>query len=114
MLRRAVIALLLAWVACACAEAPPAPARAAKPHAARAYVDPETGELGAPPSQREPGVAAGGGAGDEALEIVPGRTRAGGVMVDLRGRFSYGLRAAVSDDGKLTAACGARDGHRTD
>jgi hypothetical protein len=76
----------------------------------RAYVDPETGELGVPLSVQEPLTAAGSGAAAEPLVVVPGRTTAGGVMVDLRGQFPYDLRASVSNTGHITARCDSRDG----
>jgi hypothetical protein len=74
----------------------------------RAYVDPETGELGVPPLVEEAETATGGAAADEPLVVVPGRTAAGGVMVDLRGRFVYRLRASVAEDGRVTAQCDGR------
>jgi len=79
--------------------------------ALRAWVDPETGQLSAPPaSQAWSSVVRGGAAaGTTDLVIAPGRTTAGGVMVDLRGHFTYGLRASVSSEGRVTARCESRD-----
>ena len=104
-------ALVVASAACAGSDAQPNahPGDLPAVHVGvRAYVDPDTGELGAPVADDEPTSALGAGAADQALEVVPGRTSAGGVMVDLRGHFSYGLRATVSNDGRVAAHCDAR------
>jgi len=76
----------------------------------RAWVDPETGQLSAPPASEEPTSLLRGGAAEAAgLVVVPGKTAAGGVMVDLRGHFTYGLRASVSSEGRVSARCDSRD-----
>ncbi len=74
----------------------------------RAYIDPQTGEFAEPP----PGAPSGAGTTSEAfsrsserLVEVPGTTPAGGVKVDLRGRFLSTFAATVDAAGKPAAAC---------
>jgi len=73
-------------------------------HALRAYADPETGELVAPDGAEVSTVTGSGAAETAELEVVPAPTAAGGVMVDLRGRFRHETRAHLVDD-KLAADC---------
>jgi hypothetical protein len=76
----------------------------------RAWVDPETGLLGAPAEEQL--THDGGGAAvvdSDDLVLVPGKTSAGGMMVDLRGRFAYSRRASVSPDGRVATRCDLRD-----
>lgn len=73
-----------------------------------AHVDPGTGELGPAPEiggAEQPGPPGSGDRPD--IEILPGRSPAGGVMVDLRGRFALGMRASLQD-GRVTARCEPR------
>jgi hypothetical protein len=77
-----------------------------------AHADPDTGEIGAPIVEDAIPNNAGGAAAQPPLEVVPGRTVAGGVMVDLRGQFSYGLRASVSQDGRLVGDCVEYEAHK--
>lgn len=70
----------------------------------RAYIDPQTGKLAAPPE--DAGAAAGGRAAvEEPLVVEPGKTDAGGVMIDVRGRMMHSLRATLGPDGKVTTDC---------
>ena len=77
----------------------------------RAWVDPESGHLAAPPAAEDvPFATRGSAAADsQPLVLVPGRTGAGGKMVDLRGRFAYSRRATMSPDGRMTMACDLGD-----
>lgn len=69
----------------------------------RAYVDPQTGQLATPPEDVQfPGTAR---AVEEPLVVEPGKTDAGGVMVDLRGRLTYSLQATLNPDGTVTTDC---------
>ena len=79
--------------------------------AVRAWVDPDTGRLAAPSAaEDEPFVRRdGAAAASQPLVLVPGKTAAGGKMVDLRGRFTYSRRATVSPDGGMTMACDLGD-----
>jgi hypothetical protein len=71
----------------------------------RAWIDPETGRLGVPQEPNLPEHASGSAAaGIDGLQLVPGKTGAGGMMVDLRGHFAYGRRASVSPGG-IVADC---------
>lgn len=83
-------------------------ARPAPQAGMRAYIDPQTGEFAEPP----PGVSSSAGTTSEAfsrsserLVEVPGTTPAGGVKVDLRGRFLSTFAATVDAAGKPAAAC---------
>lgn len=76
----------------------------AAPSGYRAYVDPETGRLGAPP----PGANAPASqtrAVSEPLVQVPGTTAGGGVMVDLGDRAPYAIQARVAADGRVLKEC---------
>lgn len=73
----------------------------------RAYADPDSGELVPPPA-----VIGGGAAAAEdppidstELELVPLPGGAGGLMVDLRGRFLHGVRAQASAEGVVSHRC---------
>jgi hypothetical protein len=78
--------------------------------AQRAWLDPETGQLGVPPPEEaEAGPADGAGAAAAPLVIEPGRTEAGGVMVNLRGRPLYELKATLQPDGRVETDCVHRD-----
>lgn len=82
--------------------------------ASSAYVDPQTGELTAPPALGGavlPGPPDSGG--QEEIEILPGQTEAGGVMVDLRGHFALGLRASAAGAGHVTTDCEPRNAPAT-
>jgi hypothetical protein len=73
----------------------------------RAYADPQTGELVSPPSTD---VGAGAASSQEPadadrLEVVPAPSRAGGVMIDLRGQFLHATRAIAAPDGTLSHEC---------
>jgi len=70
----------------------------------RAYVDPETGKLAAPPPEEENAGAAEAAQPEEPV-VEPGKTEAGGIMVDLRGRMTYTLQATLGDDGKVETNC---------
>jgi hypothetical protein len=105
-IRRCIFAGIILLFACCWSDAPPLP-RSAAMRAARlwAHVDPQTGEFGAPSTDEALSDAEGSGGALPPLEVVRGRTAAGGVMVDLRGHFTYGLRASVTTDGRLAAHC---------
>lgn len=78
---------------------------AARRFASRAYVDPETGQLGIPPPASQQGGAAASRSSSDSPPVVPNTSPAGGVMVDLRGTFSYGLRASTSEEGRVATRC---------
>lgn len=84
-----------------------APLRAS---AQRAWIDPETGKLGVPPAEEaaQPAGEA-GGAAEAPLVVEPGKTKAGGVMVDLSGRPLYELKATLLPSGKVVEDCVERD-----
>lgn len=70
----------------------------------RAWVDPETGRLGAPP----PGALAPeieGGAAEAPMVVQPGRTSAGGIMIDLSGRPLYALEVTLTPEGTVVTDC---------
>jgi hypothetical protein len=71
----------------------------------RAYADPTTGEMVSP----EPANLARGSASaserEQAPVVVPAPTDAGGVMVDLRGRFRHATRLRADGDGNVSADC---------
>jgi hypothetical protein len=111
--------VLLAFTACrqgegdrALAQSHLSPLTSSRPSSPglRAWVDPQTGALGAPPESEIPLDPSGTAASFDALEMEPGRTRAGGKMVDLRGRFVYSRRASVLPDGSLVSGCEQGDG----
>ena len=73
----------------------------------RVYVDPATGEFGAPPSwaARRPESLAPEAAystSDVGLVETPSAVPGGGVMVDLQGRFRSPVIAAMDADGRVT------------
>ena len=76
----------------------------------RAYIDPETGELGAPPPDQavqpvqpvlDPPPASGVEA-PELPELVEEPGPVSGVMVDPKGKFDRPLTAEVGPDGRVT------------
>ena len=84
----------------------------------KAAIDPATGQLTVPPLPARgaaPATPAAAGASPAStsaaatshvgLVAVPGTTRAGGKMVDLKGRFRSSVVATVGPDGKTTARC---------
>ena len=79
--------------------------------AQRAWIDPETGKLGSPP----PGMvvpdedAGDGGAAAAPLVVEPGRTSAGGIMIDLTGRPLYSFEAKLTPEGKVVTDCIRQD-----
>jgi hypothetical protein len=77
------------------------------PHrpASRAYFDPETRKLSVPPSAPHQGRAAASHVPSHSPPIVTNASPAGGVMIDLRGAFSYGLRASASEQGGVGTRC---------
>ena len=70
----------------------------------RAYVDPQTGKLAAPPEEA-PAPDTGRVAAPEPFVVEPGKTDAGGVMVDVRGRLTHSMQATLGPDGKVTTDC---------
>ena len=113
LLRRCAFAGIVLFSASCCSDATPAPPTSTVSAAGLwAHAGPDTGELVAPTSEDTIRSEAGGAAALPPLEIVPGRTVAGGVMVDLRGHFSYGLRASVSNDGRLAGECVEYEAHQ--
>jgi len=87
------------------------PARAQAPATAqipasgqRAWIDPATGELGAPPPEALAAEPAGGGAAAPWV-VEPGWTSAGGVMIDLRGRPLYSFEARLTPEGEVVTDC---------
>ncbi len=79
--------------------------------AQRAWIDPETGKLGSPP----PGMvvpdedAGDSGAAAAPLLVEPGRTAAGGIMIDLSGRPLYSFEAKLTPEGKVVTDCIRQD-----
>ncbi len=78
----------------------------------KATVDPITGEFTVPPPAAAiPGIfgapppARSLATSHEGLVPVPGTTRGGGWVVDLKGRFRSAVVATVSPDGPLTTRC---------
>lgn len=76
----------------------------------RAYRDPLTGERRLPPPGREPTLAPGAPLGTmsrslQGLIQERGPTHAGGVRVDLRGRFRSALVATRNKDGSVSTHC---------
>ena len=74
----------------------------------RAYVDPQTGELAAPPVGAVTAVPEVTGAlntSTEGLMEVPGTTSAGGMTVDLRGRFRSTMVSTVDAAGRTVTRC---------
>jgi len=72
------------------------------------FVDPVTGKLIPPPAQpalvlpqTEDALSTSG----EGLREIPGKTRGGGIKIDLQGRFRSTVTATVNPDGKLTTRC---------
>lgn len=70
----------------------------------RAWIDPATGELGAPPPEALEAEPAGGGAAAPWV-VEPGWTSAGGVMIDLRGRPLYSFEARLTPEGEVVTDC---------
>jgi hypothetical protein len=78
-------------------------------HGQQAYLDPETGEFGAPPADAL-GPVEGGRAATTlppVVELAP--TDAGGVMIDLRGRYLYARKATLTPDGQVVTECVRRN-----
>jgi hypothetical protein len=72
------------------------------------FVDPVTGKLVPPPAQtgpvlpqKEDPLSTSG----EGLRETQGKTRHGGIKVDLQGRFRSTVTATVDADGKLKTQC---------
>lgn len=74
----------------------------------RAYADPESGALIAPPAAVGGGGAAAHESDTTALELVPAPGSAGGVMVDLRGQFLHATRAHAVAGGDVAHECAPR------
>jgi hypothetical protein len=86
------------------------PATSSQPAGQRVYIDPTTGKVGVPPAGAAAPSAAGGAATTAAPAPAPLAQQAvaspaGGVMVDLEGRFRREVRAQVQPDGKVTTEC---------
>ena len=79
----------------------------------RVHIDPKTGQFTAAPQAQPRGGAAGLAAPDEEqldagvapITTTAGRSRAGGVIVHLRGHFRSALIPRVDASGKVTADC---------
>ncbi len=74
------------------------------------HIDPETGEIIAPPPEAEAGdspEALQGSAAevDEPLVEVPSEVPGGGRVIDLRGRRGFYLTGRISDEGSAEAHC---------
>src|SRR5262245_41476983 len=72
------------------------------------FVDPVTGKLVPPPRPAAPvpppledALSTSG----EGLREAPGKTRGGGIKIDLQGRFRSTVTATIDVDGKLTTRC---------
>lgn len=78
----------------------------------RAYIDPQTGELGVPPpgTALPPSVEA-AGRRTANLPEVPSMGPAGGVMVNTTGRVAADVMATTDASGKTTVRC---DPHELD
>ena len=92
-------------------------ARAASPAGLRVYINPETGEFEPPPATagREAKLTAGlqetfSTTSNDLVETV-GTTEAGGVTVDLQGRFHSAATVTVGADGKVVTHCDASVPH---
>jgi hypothetical protein len=77
----------------------------------RAYVDPQTGKVGAPPpDQAAPLPSAAeqdaSSTSSEGLVVVP--APGGGEMVDLQGRFQTSITATLKPDGTVQTDCRPR------
>ena len=91
----------------------PNPSSPAIPGAAagiRVYRDPKTGKFGVPPTgsaarRLSPPLQSALSRSDEDLEEVYSDTPAGGVVVDLRGRFLAPVVATLDADGKVSVRC---------
>jgi hypothetical protein len=72
----------------------------------RAYIDPQTGELGVPPpgTTTPPSVRAAGRRLTNIAE-VPGTGSAGGVMINTRGRMAANVVATTDPSGKAAVQC---------
>ena len=70
----------------------------------RAYIDPETGELGVPPADQpiQPVLNPPPASRVESPELVEEPGPVSGVMVDLKGKFNRPLTAEVGPDGQVT------------
>jgi hypothetical protein len=82
-----------------------APAESAQ----QAYFDPQTGKLGAPPEGAWTPSGEGGAVATEPLVVVPGKTSAGGVMIQLRGRRHAALEAKLTPGGDVATDCVQRN-----
>ncbi len=77
------------------------------------YIDPETGEFGAPPPEAAPPEAGPEAAlqlqplstASEELVEVPGTTQAGGFTVELNGQFQRYLTVTPDADGTNSFRC---------
>jgi hypothetical protein len=78
----------------------------------RAYIDPQTGELGVPPpgTMVAPSVQGTGRRTANLIE-VPSTGSAGGVMINTKGRVAADVVATTDRAGKTTVRC---DPHRPD
>lgn len=71
-----------------------------------AYFDPQTGKIGAPPSEAGGGAAAEPSAtGPSAPELVVVPAPGGGEMMDLRGRFKMAVTARLKPEGRVETDC---------
>ena len=70
----------------------------------RAYIDPETGELGAPPADQpvQPDLDPPLASRVKEPELVEEPGPVSGVMIDLKGKFNRPLTAEVGPDGRVT------------
>jgi hypothetical protein len=125
VIRLAAIAALAALVGCsdpvadgrqpqASEPAPAVPASKHEPAAGmRVYVDPETGEFRPPPPdllpQLLPDAAPDAAPPVQVIPEVPGTTRAGGVKLDLGGRFQAAVVAKSGPGGSVTTQCQPAD-----
>jgi hypothetical protein len=87
---------------------PPTEAQRPPQPGMRAYVDPQTGEFAEPPAGASSAAATTNEAfsrSSSRLVETQGTTPAGGVKVDLRGRFLSTFAATVDAAGKPAAGC---------
>ena len=106
LLCAAVVAVVPAFADAADVAAPAVAQPPPQAAGMRAYIDPHTGEFAEPP----PGASSGAGGAafsksSEQLREVPGTTPAGGVKVDVRGRFLSTFTATVDAAGKPAVGC---------
>jgi hypothetical protein len=81
-------------------------ARQSRQAGIRAYIDPQTGELGVPPpgTTTPPSVRAAGRRLTNIVE-VPSTGSAGGVMINTKGRMAANVVATTDPNGKATVQC---------